>query len=111
MPRAPRARITVAVRHRGSGERDALVDEAEDISVTGLFVACEEPYTVGTAVELQVALPGGDRSFDAVGRVVRVGVGAGGRHGMGIMFLTVDDASRATLERIVRLAIDRGAAR
>ncbi len=110
IPRAPRVRITVAVRHRGAGEPDAVVDEAQDISATGLFVACEEPYTVGTAVELEVPLPGGERKFEAVGRVVRVGVGACGRHGMGIMFLAVDDASRSLLDRIVRLAIEAGGA-
>ena len=111
LPRAPRVPITVAVRHRGTGEPDAVIDQAQDISATGLFVACDEPYTVGTAVELEMAAPGGERGFAAVGRVVRVGVGAGGRHGMGIMFLSVDDASRAVLERLITLALDRGAGR
>jgi uncharacterized protein (TIGR02266 family) len=99
--RAPRIAVTVVVRHRGEGTDELVADHAEDISRSGLFVSCDEPYTVGTAVQLQMTLPGGRDLIEALGRVVRVGVGHTGRSGMGIMFVSVDDRSRQLVERLV----------
>lgn len=97
--RAPRAPVTLAVHHRGRPGREVLTDDAEDISVSGLFVHSEEPYTVGTLVGLNLALPGG--RVEVTGRVVRVGLGASGRVGMGIMFTQLDGHARRLVEELV----------
>jgi uncharacterized protein (TIGR02266 family) len=105
--RAPRAAVTVMVRHRGAGADELVSDYAEDISTSGLFVSCDEPYMVGTAVELHIAPPAGGATIAALGRVVRVGVGHGGTSGMGIMFVSLDDEARALVERVVALGLAR----
>jgi Tfp pilus assembly protein PilZ len=88
--------VTLAVARRGA--REKLL--AEDLSTSGLFVCCPEPYTVGTALDLAIELPWGDR-LELEGRVVRVGPGASGHVGMGVMFVGLDAAAEAALGRFV----------
>jgi uncharacterized protein (TIGR02266 family) len=80
-------------------------DHAEDISMTGLFVRCEEPYTVGSVVRLQMNIPGNEAPVEAVGCVVRVGTGPSGHTGMGIMFTSLTGASCAMVEQFIAAAI------
>ena len=97
--------MTVVVQHRAGRGRELLTDDAEDISVTGLFVHSDEPYTVGTAVGLSLVVPGG--TIEATGRVVRVGVGASGRTGMGVMFTALDLRALRCIEELVAAAESR----
>jgi Tfp pilus assembly protein PilZ len=85
------------VRRRGG--RDEVLP-VEDLSATGLFVGCDEPFTVGTALDLRLDLPWGER-LDLAGRVVRVGPGASGHSGMGIMFVGLDPRAGVSLARYV----------
>jgi uncharacterized protein (TIGR02266 family) len=98
-PRAPRAPVTFSVQHQDDGGGELLAAEGENISASGIFIRCEETYTVGTRVRLRIALPGS--IVEARGRVVRVGPGASGHTGMGIMFTTPDAGARAQIERLV----------
>jgi uncharacterized protein (TIGR02266 family) len=90
--------VALVVQHRR--EAGALLsDDVENLSASGLFVRCAEPYTVGTAVELTFGMPGS--TLTARGRVVRVGVGASGQDGMGIMFEPLPAETREAVERLV----------
>ncbi|HET9597840.1 MAG TPA: PilZ domain-containing protein [Anaeromyxobacteraceae bacterium] len=95
--RAPRVPVTLVVARRGARGEPL---RAEDLSTSGLFLCCEEPYTVGTALDLAVGLPWGER-LQLEGRVVRVGPGASGHVGMGVMFVRLDAAAEAALGRFV----------
>jgi uncharacterized protein (TIGR02266 family) len=99
--RDTRLPVTLVVRYRAEGMSDFTVERTEDISTGGIFVCCDEPHTAGTAVHLEIALPGGTAAIEALGRVVRVGQGPSGRDGMAIMFTSVDGSSRALLHRFV----------
>jgi hypothetical protein len=95
--RAPRVPVALVVARRGA-RGESL--PAEDLSTSGVFVRCQEPYTVGTALELFVELPWGER-LDLGGRVVRVGPGASGHVGMGVMFVGLQPEEQAALGRFV----------
>ena len=96
--------MRLAVGHRGRGGSEPLLDETEDISASGVFVHCDEPYMVGTAVSLELFLDGGHVHVE--GRVVRVGAGRSGCVGMGILFTWLDDSVRARIERLVQRSLD-----
>jgi uncharacterized protein (TIGR02266 family) len=96
--RAARTPIDLLVRLTGA-PGEAVEARGEDLSTSGLFVRCEEPYTVGTPLQLQLELPTGP--VHGVGKVVRVGAGASGHVGMGILFTVLDGASRAAVARLV----------
>jgi Tfp pilus assembly protein PilZ len=100
--RAPRVPVTLVVARRGARGESLL---AEDLSTSGLFVCCDEPYTVGTALALAVELPWGER-LELSGRVVRVGPGASGHVGMGVMFVGLGSAERAALAAFVADRLD-----
>jgi uncharacterized protein (TIGR02266 family) len=102
VPRAPRVVISIALQH--SDAKAVASDQAEDVSTSGLFVRCEEPYTVGTAVSLRMDIPGTEVPLEALGCVVRVGSGGSGHTGMGIMFMDLAAESRAVLERLLAAA-------
>ncbi len=92
--------MRLAVQHRGQGNGEPLLDESEDLSASGVFVHCDEPYTVGTAVSLELFLEDGHLQVE--GRVVRVGASRSGRVGMGILFTQLDARGRARIERLVK---------
>jgi len=102
--RAPRVVIPLRLDHADSASGTPAADQAEDISLTGLFVRCQEPYTVGTVVRLQLDIPGCGAPLDAHGCVVRVGSGGSGHTGMGIMFTSLTGVSRAMIERVILAA-------
>jgi len=97
--RAPRAPLTVTVQHQDEAGGELLADVGENISTSGVFVRCDVTYTVGTKVRLRFPLPEGH--IEARGRVVRVGPGASGHTGMGIIFVSLDGPARAQVERLV----------
>ena len=104
--RAARAPIAITVQLADDRSRSVMSTQGEDISITGLFVRCSEPYTVGTTVRvslpLEEALP-----VETVGRVVRVGPGASGQIGMGIMFTALDERSREAVAQLVAARLER----
>lgn len=87
-----RDRRAVAVRVRRAGAPDRAWQPAltRDIGVGGAFVSTPLTVTVGTTVELELVIPGGDGPvvLPAQVRWVAGGVGRGGQRdvGMGLAF-------------------------
>ena len=98
--RATRAPLAVTVELVDERSRSALTTHAEDISTSGMFVRCAEPYIIGTTLRVALALDAAG-AIETVGRVVRIGPGASGHVGMGIMFTFLDDGARAAVARVV----------
>ncbi len=97
--RAPRVRVPVPIRLTESDTKRMILADGEDISTTGLFVRCDEPFVVGTRVRAEISIEGA--TIDVMGRVVRIGQGSSGRTGMGIMFAEQDRHTVAAIERLV----------
>jgi hypothetical protein len=104
--RAHRVRKGSSVRYRMVGS--LLVDEMRDISLSGLFLGCAEPFPLGTRVE--IAFDRADSgSFVVEGTVVRVVWGGrfqGKRTspGMAIAFASIDGDTEAALTRVIESA-------
>ncbi len=97
--RAPRVRVPVPIRLIEGDTTRMILAEGEDISTTGLFVRCDEPFVVGTRVRAEISIEGA--TIEVMGRVVRIGQGSSGRTGMGIMFAEQDGRTAAAIERLV----------
>jgi len=87
--------LRMALRHRV---------QLLDISLSGALLACQDPIPVGTHGRLRAGLTGG--SFDADFEVRREHpkVAAIRHTGLGALFLSMDDASRRSLEQFLRRA-------
>lgn len=101
--RALRVKRTTRVRYRLVGSR--LLDDVRDISMSGAFLACAEPFPLGARVELSFER-GDDPPLVVEGSVVRVVWGGrdGGKPispGMAIAFDALDDDAARVLERVV----------
>ena len=83
--RAERVTIDAAVRVASGKGGEWTTGLAENVSASGIFVRCVEPYMVGTTLQIELTLPGGE-TVRSTGKVVRVGSGHSGQIGMGIMF-------------------------
>lgn len=103
--RAPRVPKELPVRYRMVGS--VLVDDVRDISESGVYVVCAEPFPLGTTVE--IALPEGRESTLTIeGRVVRVVWGGRTRGktaspGMAIAFSSLTKTEHQRLLRVIRL--------
>lgn len=72
-----------------------------NVSVGGLYFEQTIPHALGTQVRVRFALPGDPRVIEAVGEVVNTPRSKDGL-GMGLRFLSMDDADVLRLERFVR---------
>jgi len=114
-PREPRTAVGLRVK-LGYGSVDEFVERfATNISRGGVFVRTRAPKAVGTQVDLEIRLSGGEAVIRARGVVrwvaeenltARPPVAPG----MGIQFLSLDDASREIVERMVTRREQRGLA-
>lgn len=79
----PRESVTLPVT-----TRQGAVGLTRDISPSGLFLQVDGLQSIGTLVELEIALdtPGGPMKLHATGEVVRVEV-KDGKTGVGLKFL------------------------
>lgn len=68
---------------------DWIVAETRDIGVGGAFIAEPRPLAVGTTIDVEVALPGSERTLK-VPATVRWTSTDPERTGMGVQFLQVD---------------------
>ncbi len=77
---------------------------AVNLSKGGLFINTRDPLPVGSMVKLIVNLPGAQFPADLSGRVAwveQVGNGANVSPGMGIEFVGVDEATKASIQAFV----------
>ena len=83
---------------------DALFsDFARNINEGGIFVETETPRPLGTLVDLQFRLPGGDEPVRVKGSVVHVSEGEDGQSpGLGIEFENLDGPTRQRIDELVR---------
>lgn len=73
-----------------------------DLSADGIFLETTTPLDVGTEMNLSFKLPGGDRSVQVAGEVVRISHrGESGPPGMAVIFHHVDPTVRASLDAFV----------
>jgi len=77
-----------------------------DISVGGMFLKSEQPYAVGTDLEVEFTLPTKESPINAEARVVRIVHPldrSGHRPGMGIKFTKIDPEDHNIIEEFVSL--------
>jgi molecular chaperone DnaK len=114
-PRDQRTAVGLAVR-LSYGSVDEFVDRyATNISRGGVFVRSRDPKPVGTVLDLELRLSGGEKVIRARGVVRWIAAENPSAHppsapGMGIQFLDLDEESRRIVERIVTLREQRGLA-
>jgi len=113
--REPRTAIGLRVK-LSHGSVDEFVERfATNISRGGVFIRTREPRAVGTQVDLELKLSGGETVVRARGVVRWVAREDPAAHppaapGMGIQFLALDEPSRQVIERMVTHREQRGLA-
>ncbi len=100
--RHPRTALSLLVQYRCDSFEDFLAEYATNISLGGMFIATAEPREAGELIYLQFTLKDGSKLIEGLGRVVRVNApGEKGRTaGMGVEFVSFDEASMALIEDI-----------
>jgi len=86
---------------------------AVNLARGGFFVRTHEPQPVGTAVQFELLLVGGERVVAGLGVVAWTRTGQPGERGapgMGVRFTALDAPSRALVERVTSLKDRRGLA-
>ncbi|HEY8153832.1 MAG TPA: TIGR02266 family protein [Myxococcota bacterium] len=105
--RAERADLLVRVDYQTVDE--FFSEFARNINEGGLFVESETPHALGTRVDLQFKLPGGDEPVQVSGSVVRTSPGSPDEPpGMGIEFDDLDPQTRQRINEMVRRLRTRG---
>lgn len=95
--------LPVVVSDAANKVRAAIRFGAADISAGGAFLCSDLLFEIGEILNLIIELPASQR-IQARGRVVRVARGATSDHppGMGIEFVDLSPADRATVEAAFR---------
>jgi type IV pilus assembly protein PilZ len=81
--------------------------QSTNISVGGMFIRSENPYSLHTFVKLEFHLPGSEKPVAVDGKVVRVtqpDIDPERKHfdpGMGIMFMRIDPQDYNAIEKFV----------
>jgi uncharacterized protein (TIGR02266 family) len=88
------------------GERGLTAGFTGNISEGGVFVETDEPLPLGSAVDLQLALPDGGSFIEARGEVRwrwarDRSIDRDGHPGMGVGFTSIADGDRARIARFV----------
>jgi CRP/FNR family transcriptional regulator, cyclic AMP receptor protein len=109
-PRAPRSRLLkVPIQARTSeGKEEQFSDYVMEVDKDRVYLKTEDPYPVGTAVNISMELPGLDRPITFHGEVVRINTHKpetpeGLDQGMGIVFERVTFDNR----RLVNLYLEK----
>jgi type IV pilus assembly protein PilZ len=100
--RAVRLHHEIPVAYRSVGS--FLTDWATNISRGGMFINTRKPLAVGTDVKILLQLPGTKFPFHLEGRVTRVTEydnHANMVPGMGVEFISVDEAKQRELDAFV----------
>ncbi len=88
------------VQYRFEANEPFVADDTADVSTSGVFLHSDRPCQVGSMVDLRIEVGEGSR-VEGFGRVARIGKDAAGRAGLGIQFISFDDAATALIERLV----------
>lgn len=93
------AELVVAHREPGLYAEDFFYyDSLTSLSLGGCFIKTENPYPVGSNIEVVFCVGTASESLKVRGRVQRHGEGAGAEEGMGVKFETMSDETAARLE-------------
>ncbi len=94
--------LLVKLGHHGVDE--FVQKYATNLSSGGMFIRTREPKAIGTELRFKVEIADGQRVLQGTGvvRWVRAAEEAAGSPGMGIEFLSLDSASRALVDRMLR---------
>lgn len=109
--RGPRVPLSPIVQVQYADLEEFLSLHASNLSQGGLFLETEQPHEVGALLYMQFFLRDGSPLIEAMGRVVwtRPPPGAPGEPaGMGIAFISLDERSRALVDRVVRERMEKG---
>ncbi|MCU0702248.1 MAG: PilZ domain-containing protein [Myxococcaceae bacterium] len=81
---------------------DAFINEyVTNISRSGVFIRSDEPLPIGTRVNLRFTVIHDElETIEGLGEVVRV-VDKGRSKGMGVVFVELNEVSKALIERIL----------
>ncbi|MDX2011939.1 MAG: PilZ domain-containing protein [Myxococcaceae bacterium] len=81
---------------------DAFINEyVTNISRSGVFIRSDEPLPIGTRVNLRFTVIHEElETIEGLGEVVRV-VDKGRNKGMGVVFVELNEVSKALIERIL----------
>lgn len=95
-----RARLTFLVQYRFKDFETFARQWAQNISVGGMYVKTHEAYDEGTLVVVSFSLEDGGRLIEGLGRVVHASA-----EGMGLEFVSLDDASIQVIEDVVKRTV------
>lgn len=98
-----RKAVGLLVKLRYSGVDEFAERYATNLSDGGMFIRSREPKPVGTEVKFRVEIANGERVLQGTGvvRWVRSSDDPSGAPGMGVQFETLDEASRALVDRML----------
>jgi len=106
IPRETRIPLAAQVRLQYASILDFHESQSVNISRTGMFVACDNPGTVGAPVDFEFCLEDGLVLLKGKGQIVRVTQTP--VSGMGVRFLELDEESRKCIARIVEINEQEG---
>jgi uncharacterized protein (TIGR02266 family) len=90
-------KLRVEFGHRGALRKCLMTN----VSRGGVFIATDDPFPIGTALELRIHVGDSDRTLEVSGEVVSVNTGADMltfENGMGIRFMAHSDAEEALVK-------------
>ncbi len=97
--------VSLNVRYKSATVDEFIENHSHDVSKGGLFIKTPTPFPPGTLLKFEIRIASDKAVIAGVGRVVwkREPTQAGTERpaGMGVKFIKVDDASRATIDRVV----------
>jgi type IV pilus assembly protein PilZ len=95
--RASRAPLAVPARVKQKGGAEPLACRARDVSVGGMFLETETPFTFGAEVVISVSIPGVKDELTLPGRVRWTG-----KDGMGVQFGLLGARETHIITEVVR---------
>ena len=95
--RSPRIQV-----NRESASIDAFLEEyVTNISRDGVFIRTDEPYSIGTRVNLRFSIILDEvETIEGLGEVVRIVENHAGTKGMGVVFVDLDSVSEKIIQRL-----------
>lgn len=106
VPRETRIPLAAQVRLQYASILDFHESQSVNISLSGMFVASDNPGSVGSLVDFEFCLEDGLVLLKGKGEVVRVTQAP--VSGMGVRFVELDEESRKCIARIVELNEQEG---
>lgn len=102
----PRAKVlTMTVRYKSATVDEFIEHHSYDVSRGGIFIKTPSPFPPGTLLKFEIKIADDKSVLQGVGRVVWKREGPQGTPdnpaGMGVKFIKIDDASKATIDRLV----------